>query len=131
MWWRQGSITKTPPTDATLIAMMTSSTSKRALDHIEQQLTAVRRRQAADYSEYPNTSDRNEHRRLLTEKLLIENGIPYSAFSSGIVLLTTAHGESAKLSLPSGKICLTGNNWLNGGRDQLLRLCKGPYQPAY
>ena len=131
MWWRQGSITKTPPTDATLIAMMTSSTSKRALDHIEQQLTAVRRRQAADYSEYPNTSDRNEHRRLLTEKLLIENGIPYSAFSSGVVRIPIARGELAKLSLETGNICFTSNNWLNCGRDHLLRICKGPYQPAY
>ena len=100
-------------------------TEQARLDRIEQQLTAVRQRKAADDSDHGNTSDRNEHRRLLTEKFLVENDITHSTFSSGIVLLTTARGELAKLSLKSGKICLTGNNWLYCGHDKLLRLCKG------
>ena len=67
-------------------------TKQARLDRIEQQLTAVRQRQAADDSDHGDTSDRNEHRRLLTEKFLVENDITHSTFSSGIVLLTTARG---------------------------------------
>ena len=110
---------------STSMLMPCRQTKQARLDRIEQQLTAVRQRQAADDSDHGNTSDRNEHRRLLTEKFLVENDITHNTFSSGIVLLKTARGEAAKLSLKSGKICLTGNNWLYCGHDKLLRLCKG------
>ncbi len=85
----------------------------------------MKARQAADDRDYENTSDRNELCRLTTTRFLVENDIPFEAHSSGVVTITTARGERARLSLRSGLICFTGNSWLDCKPEKLVRLCKG------
>ena len=75
---------------------------------LEQQFAAVRKRQGDDDSDWGNTSDRNELSCLSTVKFLLENDIQHSCFSEGIVRVTTARGESLKLSLRTRMGRLTG-----------------------
>ena len=61
----------------------------------------------------------------MTARFLVENDIPFEENSIGVVTITTARGERAKLALRSGLICFTGNNWLDCEPEKLVRLRKG------